>query len=104
MYSFSSGSLVLMILVVSFLFIITREVNGWYVKINERIRLDVERNALLRELVEQGRVITDDTRNEIASKAQQVEVAENILCCPHCGRDVGDMASRCQYCERDTGY
>lgn len=28
----------------------------------------------------------------------------DALRCPHCGKVVGDNPSRCQHCERDTGY
>ncbi|WP_411330921.1 hypothetical protein [Desulfovibrio desulfuricans] len=28
----------------------------------------------------------------------------DVLRCPHCGRAVGNYPSRCQHCERDTGY
>lgn len=40
-------------------FLLLRELNMWYWKINERIKLQKETNALLKELIEQNKPKSD---------------------------------------------
>lgn len=53
METFDLASLILILIVAIVLFLLLRAVNLWYWKINRRIELQEETNALLRKLVEQ---------------------------------------------------
>lgn len=58
------------------IFLLLREVNCWYWKINERISLMMEQNNLLRKLVDAGK--TMEMVKTIDPDKEKIEVLEKV--------------------------
>lgn len=77
------GTLVLGIIIIIFLFLILREVNMWYWKINERIALMQEQNNLLRKLISrsdlQERVVVDSIIEKPTAETNAYKAPKIVL-------------------------
>ena len=105
------GAFFLYLVIVIAIFLLFREVNCWYFKINDRISLEKERNELLKKILAQlGGKIDEVTvkpqqfMDALAEKPKEEKTVDfdpdTEQLCPYCSKAISKRAKACRHCNR----